>query len=87
MPTITYFLGIAVSMYHRDHNPPHIHVVYGGYEALIAIDDARVLRGKLPPTVMLVVRGWVTLRRAALIANWNRAQTHQPLERIWNYGW
>ncbi len=43
-------------MYHRDHNPPHIHVIYQGYEALIAIEDARVLRGKLPPTVMLIVR-------------------------------
>ena len=38
-------------MYHRDHNPPHIHVIYQGYEAMVAIEDARVLRGKLPPTV------------------------------------
>jgi hypothetical protein len=66
VPTIAYFLGIAIAMYHRDHNPPHIHVIYAGYEALIAIDDARVLRGKLPPTVMLIVRRWVTMRRDAL---------------------
>jgi hypothetical protein len=82
VPTIAYFLGIAVAMYHRDHNPPHIHVLYGGYEALIAIDDARVLRGKLPPTVMLVVRRWVTLRREDLRANWERARRHETLERI-----
>jgi len=82
MPTIAYFLGIAVSMYYRDHNPPHIHVLYQGYEALIAIDDARVLSGKLPPTAMLVVRRWVTLRRDALLDNWERARTHAPLERI-----
>ena len=55
MPTIAYFLGIAVSMYYRDHNPPHIHVIYQGFEALVAIEDARILRGKLPPTVMLIV--------------------------------
>lgn len=46
MPTIAYFLGIMVAMYHRDHNPPHIHVFYQGYEALITIEDARVLRGQ-----------------------------------------
>jgi len=69
-------------MYHRDHNPPHIHVIYQGYEALIAIDDARVLRGKLPPTVMFIIRRWVTLRRAALLTNWARARRHEPLERI-----
>lgn len=82
MPTIAYFLEIAVAIYHRDHNPPRIHVRYAGYEALIAIDDARVLRGKLPPTVMLVVRRRVTLRREALRANWEQARRHEPLERI-----
>jgi hypothetical protein len=82
VPTIAYFLGIAVSMYHRDHNPPHIHVLYQGYEALIAIEDARVLRGKLPPTVMLVIRRWVRMRREALLANWARARRHEALERI-----
>jgi hypothetical protein len=72
MPTIAYFLGIAVAMYYRDHAPPHVHVLYQGYEAVVAIEDARVLRGKLPPTAMLVVRHWITLRRAALLANWQR---------------
>jgi hypothetical protein len=82
LPTIAYFLGIAIAMYHRDHDPPHIHVIYQGYEALIAIEDARVLRGKLPPTVMLITRRWVTMRRAALLANWARARRHEVLERI-----
>ena len=82
MPTIAYFLGISVAMYYRDHNPPHIHVLYQGYEALIAIEDARLLRGKLPPTAMLIVRRWVTLRREALLSNWMRARDHQELERI-----
>jgi Domain of unknown function (DUF4160) len=77
MPTIAYFLGIAV-----DHTPPHVHVLYQGYEALLAIEDARVLRGKLPPTAMLVVRRWMILRRAALLANWQRAREHKPLERV-----
>lgn len=82
MPRIAYFLGIAVDMYYRDHAPPHVHVLYQGYEALLAIEDARVLRGKLPPTAMLVVRRWMILRRAALLANWQRAREHKPLERV-----
>ena len=82
MPTIAYFLGITVAMYYRDHNPPHIHVIYQGYEALLAIEDAHVLRGRLPPTALLIVRRWVTLRREALLANWECARAHQALERI-----
>jgi hypothetical protein len=79
MPTIAYFLGISVDMYYRDHAPPHVHVLYPGYEALLAIEDARVLRGKLPPTAMLVVRRWMI--RAALLTNWQRAREHKALER------
>jgi hypothetical protein len=82
MPTIAYFLGIAVAMYYRDHNPPHVHVIYQGYEALIAIEDGRILRGKLPPTVLLIVRPWARLRRDALFENWTRAREHRALERI-----
>jgi hypothetical protein len=79
---IAYFLGIAVAMYYRDHNPPHVHVIYQGYEGIVAIEDARILEGRLPPAVALVVRRWVTERRAELMANWQRARAHQPLERI-----
>ena len=50
MPKIAYFLGIAISMYHRDHNPPHIHVSYQGFKALIEIRGGSVIRGRLPPT-------------------------------------
>lgn len=82
MPTIAQFLGIAVAMYYRDHNPPHVHVIYAGFEALLAIEDARVLRGKLPPTAMMIVRRWIVLRRDALLANWERARRHETLERI-----
>jgi hypothetical protein len=38
MPTISIFFGIVVQMYWRDHPPPHIHVFYQGFEALVAID-------------------------------------------------
>ena len=82
MPNVAYFLGIAIAMYHREHNPPHIHVIYQGFDALVAIEDGRVLRGRLPPTVMRIARSWVTLRRAELMANWERARGHEVLERI-----
>lgn len=82
MPTIAFFLGISVAMYYRDHNPPHIHVIYGGFEGLFAIDDARLIRGKVPPAVAMIIREWIGLRRDLLLDNWNRARRHQPLERI-----
>lgn len=28
MPTISFFYGIAIRMYFRDHAPPHFHAIY-----------------------------------------------------------
>ncbi len=80
MPTIAYFLGIAVRMYYNE--PPHIHVRYQGFRARILIADGSVIDGRLPPTTARLVREWVGLREAALTRNWRAAQSDEPLERI-----
>ena len=35
MPVLSIFFGIIVRMWHDDHPPPHVHVEYQGYEALV----------------------------------------------------
>ena len=37
MPVISIFLGIKIMMYYDDHNPPHFHASYAGFDALIDI--------------------------------------------------
>lgn len=48
IPEISLFYGIRITMYYDDHNPPHFHVEYNGYKAIIGIDEARVFKGELP---------------------------------------
>lgn len=50
MPAIARFYGIIILMHltRKEHTPPHIHALYGDYEALFAIDDGRILQGKFP---------------------------------------
>lgn len=48
MPEISLFYGIRVTMHYDDHNPPHFHVEYNGNQAIIRIDEARVIKGALP---------------------------------------
>ncbi|MGA8157543.1 MAG: DUF4160 domain-containing protein [Rhodoplanes sp.] len=50
LPTIAYFLGIAVRMFFNDHDPPHVHAHYQGYRARVRISDGTVIDGRLPPT-------------------------------------
>jgi hypothetical protein len=42
MPTISWFYGIAIRMYFRDHPPPHFEAVYGEHEANVDIATGEV---------------------------------------------
>lgn len=55
MPEICRFLGIIITMYYGDHTPPHFHVRYNQFQALIDIRQLRVIEGKLPPRVFGLV--------------------------------
>ena len=45
MPVISRFYGIIIRMYflQKEHNPPHIHAIYGDDVAAIAISDGNVI--------------------------------------------
>lgn len=82
MPTIAIFFGVAVKMYWRDHPPPHIHVFYGGTEALMTIENGEIIAGTLPRGTARMLKAWIVLRREALLANWERARMFEPLEQF-----
>ncbi len=82
MPTISIFFGFVVQMYWREHPPPHLHVLYQGYEALIAIESGEVIAGDLPPGALRIIQPWIERRRLELMANWERGKLRQPFERV-----
>ena len=58
MPILSVFFGIVVRMWHDDHAPPHIHVKYQGFEALVHISDGTVHEGRLPRKATSIVKEW-----------------------------
>ncbi len=72
MPKISYFFGIAITMYWSDHLPMHFHAEYGEFKAKINIDEARIFEGNLPPRIAGFVIEWTMLHKNELIENWNR---------------
>jgi len=82
VPRLSEFYGIVVSMYWRDHHPPHFHASYAGEEAQVRIDDGTVMAGSLPRTAARLVREWMGLHGDELMANWDRAQAMEPLVAI-----
>ena len=82
MPILSIFFGIVVRMWHDDHPPPHIHVEYQGFEALVDIRTGEISEGRLPKRAAAIVEEWCQRHEADLMANWNRAQRFESLERI-----
>lgn len=82
MPQISYFLGVIIRMFYRDHNPPHFHAFYGDFEALIDINKNEVIGGYLPPRVLGLVTEWTALHKNELLDNWERAKGQMPLLSI-----
>lgn len=50
MPIISKFYGITIRMYffQSEHNPPHIHAIYGEYAAAIEIETGEIIEGNMP---------------------------------------
>ncbi len=83
MPVISRFYGMIVKMYFltSEHNPPHIHVVYGEYIGVIDIHTAEMIEGDLPIKALNIVKEWTLLNRDALLEMWN-TQEIKPLPPI-----
>ena len=79
MPQISAFLGVVIRMHYQDHDPPHFHAVYSGFEGIIDIQRNVLIAGDLPVRVFNLVTEWASLHRAELMDNWNRAREKQPL--------
>ena len=82
MPEISRFLGMVISIYFDDHNPPHFHVEYNEYEAVISIDDLQVIKGSLPSRVLGLVMEWADLHRNELMDNWNSVKEEGKFTKI-----
>jgi Domain of unknown function (DUF4160) len=75
VPQISFFYGITIYMYWRDHPPAHFHAQYGEHWASITVDDGHVLSGSLPPRALRMVREWRRVHQAELDENWRLVQT------------
>jgi hypothetical protein len=56
--------------------PPQFHVVGGGFDATFALDDSRLLHGKVTNRQLDLINWWFSRSRFRLIQIWNA--THPP---------
>jgi hypothetical protein len=84
MPTISRFYGLSVKIYFKgsEHNPPHIHVLYGEYMGALNIKTQEMLEGDLPAKALALAKEWVKKYKAELLDIWNTQKIRKlpPLE-------
>ena len=81
MPTVSFFYGIVISMYFDDHNPPHFHARYQGYEAEITF-DGKILKGKMPEKQLKMIQVWADIHQDDLKTNWELLRNESGAEKI-----
>ena len=68
-------------MYPGDHNPPHFHVRYNDYRAIIEIEN-EIVTGEMPNRALKFVFEWLGLHRDEMMDNWNKLQNGIAVVKI-----
>lgn len=73
MPEISRFYGLIIKMYfqQKEHNPPHVHILYGEYMGAIDIATLQMIEGDLPPKALSMAQEWIGKYRKELLTIWN----------------
>lgn len=73
MPILSKFYGIIIKMYFQqaEHNPPHIHAIYGEYMGIIDIKTKKLLEGDLPTRALSLVQEWLQINQNEVLKIWN----------------
>lgn len=73
MPEISRFYGIIIKMFYKpkEHEPPHIHAIYGEYVGVFSLETHKMTEGDLPNFAQRLVEKWIDTNENVLINMWN----------------
>lgn len=80
MPEICRFYGIVIKMFFKpkEHEPPHIHTIYGDYVGIFDIKTHEMTDGDLPKKAQALVQEWLEQYDKALLKMW----TSQIIDKL-----
>lgn len=83
MPLLSKFYGISIKMYFKqsEHNPAHVHAIYGDDAAAIDL-NGEILDGYIPPKALSMVKEWISLHKSEIEKIWKSQEfvEIEPLE-------
>ena len=80
MPEVARFYGIVIKMFFKpkEHEPSHIHALYGEYMGEFNIKTMKMIQGDLPRKAQELVTEWLSIHQAELQEMWD-SQTVRKL--------
>lgn len=83
MPVISKFYGIIIKIYfmQKEHNPPHLHAIYGEYMSAINIKTLEVIEGDLPEKALKLVKEWIIKNKEDIMDIW-KTQNFKKIEPL-----
>lgn len=72
MPEISRFYGIVIKMFYKpkEHEPPHVHALYGEFIGIFDILTLEMLEGDLPKKAQGLVVEWMHVHQDELEGMW-----------------
>lgn len=80
MPEICRFYGIVIKMFFKpkEHEPSHIHALYGEHIGIFDLRTMKMTEGDLPRRAQELVEEWLRINQDKLQAMWDS----QKLEKL-----
>ena len=80
MPEITRFYGIVIKMFFKpkEHEPSHIHALYGEYIGIFDLKSMEMTTGDLPAKAQELVKEWLAANQTELLKMWDT----QKIEKL-----
>lgn len=80
MPEISRFYGIVIKMFFKpkEHEPSHIHAIYGETVGIFDLRSLEMTEGDLPKRAQGLVKEWLEEHQDALLKMWDS----QKLEKL-----
>ena len=73
MPEISRFYGIIIKMFFKpkEHEPSHIHALYGEHVGIFDLKTMEMTEGDLPIKAQGLIKEWLSRNQQALLQMWD----------------
>lgn len=73
MPEISRFYGIVIKMFFKpkEHNPSHVHALYGEYVGIFDLESMEMTEGDLPKKAQELIKEWLAKHQSDLLEMWD----------------